>query len=91
MDGATGAVAGYLWCEVNREKRRAFLFFVVVEEAERGKGVGRAALEALVARPGSEGIKSLGLHVFAHNASALRLYESLGFRTIGLNMEKELE
>jgi ribosomal protein S18 acetylase RimI-like enzyme len=90
VDGATGAVAGYLWYEVNRLKRRAFLYFIVVEDAERGKGAGRAAMEALEERLRSEGIKSLGLHVFSHNTVALHLYESRGFRTTGLNMEKDL-
>ena len=90
VDDISGGAAGYLWCEVNREKRRAFLYFVVVEEADRGRGLGAAAIGALEAQLRSGGIRSLGLHVFSHNTSALRLYERFGFRVTSVNMQKDL-
>jgi ribosomal protein S18 acetylase RimI-like enzyme len=39
----------------------------------------------------SLGMASVGLHVFAHNPEAIRVYERLGFRTTSLNMLKPLE
>jgi ribosomal protein S18 acetylase RimI-like enzyme len=90
VEDASGRVVGYLWCEVNREKRRAFLFFVVVEETQRERGVGEAALRQLEGQLKAAGIKSLGLHVFSHNTGALRLYERLGFQVTSVNMQKSL-
>lgn len=90
VEEASGRAVGYLWCEVNREKRRAFLYFVVVEETERGRGLGEAALRQLEGRLKADGIKSLGLHVFSHNTGALRLYERLGFQVTSVNMQKSL-
>ncbi len=90
VEDASGKAVGYLWCEVNREKRRAFLYFVAVEEPERGKGMGEAALRRLEGQLKAEGIRSLGLHVFSHNTGALRLYERLGFQVTSVNMQKAL-
>ena len=43
------------------------------------RGVGRALLEALVARAGTERHRALSLSVDARNAPALALYRALGF------------
>ena len=50
----------------------------------RRRGVGRALVAAAVeAARASEVIKKISLRVFSNNAAALRLYESLRFRTEG--------
>ena len=54
-----------------------------VEAAWRGRGVGRALLEALVARARSDGHTALSLSVDARNAPALALYRSIGFVETG--------
>jgi len=53
--------------------------------AARGKGVGRALLEALVEHARArEGLLSLTLTVTEGNEPAVNLYRSFGFRAIGL-------
>jgi ribosomal protein S18 acetylase RimI-like enzyme len=50
-----------------------------VEPAWRGRGVGRALLDALVARARTDGHSALSLSVDGRNAPALALYRSIGF------------
>lgn len=54
---------------------------VAVGPEHRGRGVGTALLEALVARAGSEGVPALSLSVEEDNP-ALLLYERLGFERV---------
>lgn len=51
----------------------------VLEEA-RGAGLGRALVEASLARAAERGCRRIDLDVDPGNAPALALYESLGFR-----------
>lgn len=53
-----------------------------VDAAWRGKGVGRALLNALIARARSDGYSSLSLSVDRANGPALALYRSLGFEIV---------
>jgi [ribosomal protein S18]-alanine N-acetyltransferase len=54
---------------------------LAVAEAERGAGLGRRLLEALLAGLRKRGVARVHLEVRGSNAAALALYESLGFRT----------
>ncbi|HEY8180058.1 MAG TPA: GNAT family N-acetyltransferase [Candidatus Limnocylindria bacterium] len=54
-----------------------------VEPAWRGRGVGRALLQALVATARADGHRTLSLSVDARNAPALALYRSIGFIDTG--------
>lgn len=56
---------------------------VYVAAAARGKGVGRALLQALILESESNGIWTLQASIFPENHSSLKLHESLGFRTVG--------
>jgi ribosomal protein S18 acetylase RimI-like enzyme len=54
----------------------------------RGRGVGRALLDALVATARESGHDALSLSVDRRNAAALALYRSIGFvQTIGGSAE----
>ncbi len=55
---------------------------MLVDESERGKGVGRALLERLFSWAASRGIPHVSLLVFPHNERALRLYRSTGFTEV---------
>ena len=69
-----------------REKRRhiAWILRMYVAGECAGAGVGRALLHAALARARElTGVTKLNLTVAAHNARAVGLYESAGFRTIG--------
>ncbi len=52
---------------------------VAVAPEERGRGVGRALMQALMQYAANLGVRYLTLEVRASNAAAISLYESLGF------------
>jgi len=57
---------------------------VYVDEAARGRGVGRALLEALVPASEAAGVWTLLAGVLVENAASLALHERAGFRRIGV-------
>ncbi|MFF4173508.1 GNAT family N-acetyltransferase [Streptomyces sp. NPDC001744] len=88
-----GRPVGSLWTgrtELEPGRRAAYVYDIEVREEERGRGHGRALmlLAERVAREAGETL--LGLHVFADNTPAVRLYESLGYRTTHVNSAKSL-
>ncbi|MFE0702610.1 GNAT family N-acetyltransferase [Streptomyces sp. NPDC058872] len=88
-----GRVVGHLW--VGRMERdpgagTAFVFEVEVVEGERGKGYGRALMLLAEHMALDAGERLVALHVFANNTPAIRLYESLGYRTTCINSAKPL-
>jgi len=93
VDDGSGERVGALWWYEDRDGRdsRAFVYHILVEPHLRRRGYGTAALKAVEAQARSLGMASVGLHVFAHNPEAIRVYERLGFRTTSLNMLKPLE
>src|SRR5262245_31084783 len=56
---------------------------VYVDAEARGRGVGRALLEALVASTDAAGIWTIQTGVFPENEASVRLHESAGFRVVG--------
>jgi phosphinothricin acetyltransferase len=57
---------------------------VYVSEAARGRGVGRALLEALIPASEAAGVWTLMAGVQAENEASLRLHRAAGFREIGV-------
>jgi predicted secreted protein/ribosomal protein S18 acetylase RimI-like enzyme len=89
VEDAAGAVVGYLWVEVNTDSRRAFIYYILMEPAQRGRGYGRQTLELLEAELRPLGITHIGLNVFSPNPAA-HLYEQVGYRTVSRTMLKAL-
>ncbi|MFJ5723528.1 GNAT family N-acetyltransferase [Streptomyces sp. NPDC093149] len=88
-----GAVVGHVWVSVREGtsgEMTGFVFDVEVGEAYRGRGHGRALMRLAERITLDAGAHLLGLHVFASNTPALRLYESLGYRTTQYNLSKTL-
>lgn len=56
---------------------------VYVATAARGRGLGRALLQELVARSEAAGIWTLQAGIFAENAASLALHQACGFRLVG--------
>lgn len=61
----------------------ARLYSIAVAEAARGRGVAKALLAAVEAAARAHGCARLRLEVRKDNASAIALYERLGFRRFG--------
>ena len=58
-------------------------FSVYVAREARGRGAGRAVMEALIAESERAGFWKLVSRVFPQNTASLRLLKSLGFREVG--------
>ena len=81
MDGAR--VVGMLDLQAGERdfNRHCGRFGMSVAKDWRGKGVGRAILEAAIVKTREwPGFCRIELEVFPHNAAAIALYESLGFK-----------
>ncbi len=57
---------------------------VYVAERARGRGVGRALLEAVIASARAGGLWTLQAGIFPENAASLELHRRLGFREVGV-------
>ena len=57
---------------------------VYVAEPARGRGVGRALLEAVIPAAADAGYWTLMAGVLADNVASLRLHERCGFRRVGV-------
>ncbi|MFL0554040.1 N-acetyltransferase family protein [Paenibacillus barengoltzii] len=70
--------------EMVAERIKANVFGLYVTPEMRGKGIGLALMEELIARAKRmEGLEQLNLTVVSTNDSARRLYASLGFQLYG--------
>jgi len=58
-------------------------FSVYVARAERGRGAGRAAMEALLAAADAAGFWKLVSRVFVENEASRAMLRGLGFREVG--------
>ena len=84
-----GAVVG--WCDVSPQQREVFahrgvLGMGVVPEF-RGRGIGRALLDATLGAARRKGLARVELEVRADNAGAIRLYRSAGFVPEGVKRD----
>ncbi|GGH74961.1 ribosomal protein S18 acetylase RimI-like enzyme [Pullulanibacillus pueri] len=81
---------GHLWLHVNHQGlyKKAFIYDIELLENYRGKGLGKATLEALDQYAQKLGIKEIRLHVFAHNKRAIALYQKMDYKTTDYHMMK---
>ena len=56
---------------------------VYVTESARGRGTGRALMEALIEGAETSGIWTIQTSIFPENAASLALHEGVGFRVVG--------
>ena len=73
---------GFVLARVAAEE--AEILTLAVLPAARGKGLGRALLQAAIAHARARGAQSMFLEVGVENPSALALYAGLGFARVGL-------
>jgi RimJ/RimL family protein N-acetyltransferase len=89
---ADGEAVGVLWlAERDSGGRRVmFIYDVEVDEAHRGMGYGRAAMELAEEQARLRGIGRIELNVFGGNHVARKLYLSLGYAETSVQMAKDL-
>ena len=68
---------------VRRAKDEAEILSIAVEPKGRGRGVGESLMREAILRLRADRVEKLILEVDGANAPAVRLYERLGFRTVG--------
>lgn len=85
--GADGRLLG--WTAASAVSKRCVYAGVVehsvyVHPDARGRGVGRALLDALIASTEAAGIWTIESGVFPENAASLALHQRAGFRAVGV-------
>ncbi|AGL18383.1 GCN5-like N-acetyltransferase [Actinoplanes sp. N902-109] len=90
---ADGERIGWIWLALPggaNHPDTAWVYFVVVDDAHRGKGYGRGLMLAAERELVQRGVRRLGLNVFGANETAIRLYERLGYQVVTQQMTKPL-
>ena len=87
----SGEKIGMVWMKHEAPRPYGFIFDIILDETQRGKGYGKRAMLALEEFAKGLGLEAIGLHVFAHNPVAMNLYEGLGYEITSQNMVKNLK
>ena len=90
-----GEVLGHAFCVLKEVKdhpllmddRTLYIDDICVDEAARGRGVGRALYERCAAYARELGCRRLTLNVWAFNEPARRFYEEMGMKPRSISME----
>jgi ribosomal protein S18 acetylase RimI-like enzyme len=86
-----GELVGMVWVGLDRPLRgAAWIHDIQINPEHRGKGYGRALLQAAEQESAKQGAKAMGLNVFGPNIIARHLYESSGYQVTATQMRKEL-
>ena len=87
-----GDAVGALWLAADGDAvgDGAFLWDIAIDPEQRGRGYGRAAMEALETLARSLGYDTIRLNVFADNTVARALYDSVGYTETSLAMRKNI-
>jgi ribosomal protein S18 acetylase RimI-like enzyme len=88
-----GERVGVLWLAERESGGRQVLYIydVEIDEAFRGRGLGRAAMELAEQEARRRDLRRIELNVFGGNDVARRLYQSLGYAETSVQMAKNLE
>ncbi len=71
---------GFLWVQIDPEKKSAFGFDIHLEPEFRSMGIGRHIMQLCGEQLKELGIDKVEICVFEHNEIARKLYASLGFK-----------
>ncbi|WP_413286966.1 GNAT family N-acetyltransferase [Bacillus mojavensis] len=87
-----GERIGWLWLYADplHPQKEAFIYSFGLYEAYRGKGLAQLALQTLDERAREMGVERLALHVFAHNETAVHLYQKMGYIMTNIKMRRQL-
>ena len=89
----TGEPVGHVWLRLRRSgtEVEGYVFDVELLEAARGRGLGRATMQAAHELARSLGATVMRLNVFGSNGPAIGLYESLGYAVAAATMHRRLD
>ena len=89
---AEGEAVGHLWVAERGtpERRTLYIYGVEIDEAHRGRGFGRTAMQLAEGEARARGIDRVELNVFGGNEVARGLYRALGYVEIAVQMGKDL-
>lgn len=93
-DGTAGTLIGSGYARIEAAKHylqhpiHAYLGFMYVEPAHRGKGVNSQIIAALTTWARSRNVTELRLDVYHENFNAIKAYEKAGFSKNMINMRK---
>lgn len=85
VDGRIAGTAGIDPIDDKEKIRHRADFGIAIEKAYWGRGIGKALTLACIECAKQAGYLQIELEVVAENASAVRLYESVGFQEYGRN------
>jgi GNAT superfamily N-acetyltransferase len=87
-----GEDVGHLWLGEREVQGRRVLWIwdVFVNEDQRGRGLGRAAMQLIEEEARRRGLDRVELNVFGGNDVARGLYRSLGYDEVAVWMGKDL-
>ncbi len=87
------AIVGTLWMgrPFSRDGDTWFIFDIEISKDARGRGFGRAAMEAAEEWTREHGGTRVALNVFGPNLTARSLYDSLGYEVLATSMFKDLK
>ncbi len=86
-----GVVVGHMMWAIDEADGSRWIGGVVIDATAQGRGIGRAALEALIARLAADPeCREVALSYDPENQVARRLYASLGFVETGEREDDEL-
>jgi ribosomal protein S18 acetylase RimI-like enzyme len=90
-ENGNGEQVGQVWIALNRPgPGSAWIFDIEISPGHRGRGYGRALLQAAEEQARQHGASAIGLNVFGANTVARNLYESSGYQATSLVMRKPL-
>jgi GNAT superfamily N-acetyltransferase len=86
------APVGWLWLGPHPSRADAvFVYDVEIDQAHRGRGLGRATLLEAERIAREAGLTGISLNVFGWNHGAETLYRSLGYEVSATQMTKRLQ
>jgi ribosomal protein S18 acetylase RimI-like enzyme len=87
-----GETVGTLWLSESSPQNSGewFIYDIVVDEAHRGKGLGRLTMLAAEDFVAAHGGTRIALNVFGPNRVARNLYESMDYQVRSVGMYKDL-
>ncbi len=91
IDETTQEEVGGIWFTINPENGKSFIYQILIEEAHRGKGYGKAAMHELHEFCKTQGVKKIALSVFGWNTRAFELYKKMGYEIVQIAMRKTLK